>query len=66
MKKLVIENWNSYGDYLLFANMVDEIGEWIMLQIEGYKTSAIGKESSLKKFSKLLTDKKIPHTILEL
>lgn len=63
MNRLVIEDWQQYGhEYIFFANLVDEIGEWIMLQVEGKRISAIGKKDTMKKFSALLDKNKIKYS----
>ncbi len=64
MKKVIIENWQMYGDYLLFANFVDKVGEWIMLEATSEKIIAYGKERSMLKFTDILTDNQIPFEML--
>ncbi len=66
MRKIIIKYWKDYGDYMLFANMVDETKEWIMLQAEPDTITAIGKEPALEKYGKLLGKRKILFTVHDL
>lgn len=59
MNRLTIENWQQYGDYLLFSGFVDQVGEWIMLESNTKMITAIGKESAIEKFALLLAENNI-------
>ncbi|MFA7307613.1 MAG: hypothetical protein WC026_13175 [Hyphomicrobium sp.] len=62
MKKIVIENWRLYGDYMLFANLVDKTKKWILLESTSSSITATGGEDALQDFSKLLEENNIKFT----
>ena len=62
MEKITINNWNEFGNYMLFANMVDETGKWILLEVTGSSINATGNMEALQAFSELLRARNIPFT----
>ncbi len=61
MKQLKIENWQQHGEYMIYANMVDETKQWIMLTTSGNVITALGKQEGIDALKKLLDKKKITY-----
>lgn len=55
MKRIVIDDWQKYGDYMFFAHLVDGTAKWIMLETQGSRITATGKEDAIERFKELLT-----------
>ncbi len=61
MKQIKIENWNAYGDYMMFANFVDETKKWVLLTCTSRDIIAMAKDDGMKAFTKLLDKNKIKY-----
>jgi len=60
MKTITITDWQQYGDYMVFANIVSEYELKIILQTESSKITAIGTEAHIYTFCQALKKKQIP------
>jgi len=57
MKKVVIENWREYGDYMLYANVVSDLKLGIILQVDASGLSAFGDKDRVQRFEKELRNR---------
>jgi len=59
IKKIIINNWQNYGDYMFFAGLVDIVNGSIFLESTSEKIIAYGNQDSLQEFFDLLIKKQI-------
>lgn len=60
MKRITIIDWNTYGDYMMFANIVSDQRLGIILQVSNRTLTAMGNPERVDKFCEELTKNKIP------
>lgn len=54
MKSIIIKNWQTYGDYMFFANIVSENRIGIILETTTQRIRAFGSEKHVERFKEEL------------
>lgn len=62
MKQIKIENWQQYGDYMVFANIVSQYSLSVILQTDQRSITAIGTDKHIFIFCEALKKKHIQFT----
>lgn len=59
MTQIKIENWRTYGDYMFFANIVDNCKNKVILMTMGNTITAIGSKESVEEYKSELEKRKV-------